>query len=58
MSRVPAREAPVQFEPVMLDLPSPASDERLPAGAAGLLILALSLFGWLAILAFARVVIF
>jgi hypothetical protein len=57
MNRVRVREATVQFEPVVLDLPSTASEERLPVATAGVLILALSLFGWLAILGVARFII-
>jgi hypothetical protein len=57
MNRVRVRNATVQFEPVALDLPSAASEERLPVATAGLLILALSLFGWLAILGVARFII-
>jgi hypothetical protein len=57
MSRVRGREASVQFEPAALELPSAASEERLPVATAGALILALSLFGWLAILGVARFVI-
>jgi hypothetical protein len=57
MNRVRATRAAVQFEAAGFDLAAPAREERLAPATAGLLILALSLSGWLAILLAGRLLI-
>jgi hypothetical protein len=57
MNRVRSPEAAVQFDPTAFDLRTTAPEERLPRGTAALLILGLSLLGWVTILLAGRLLL-